>query len=170
MLNISGDYSSGDIAALRFGSQTMSQRIIDELVVRGKYNWHAFQAGNNVGGNWNNNTRNGTHFDVAHCTSWMMQRCNTAWVNAHAITVQMDEFHVNQSIAAFLVVRPDYAWLGWGAGAWDPVWSPAFLWDVGVPLGNCSQPSPGVFERQWTYGTARLNCHDPLGDSLVPAR
>ena len=85
VLNVSGTYDSGDLGALRNASQTLSQRLIDELVARGKYVWHAFGNGNDVGGNANNNTVNGTFFDSAHCTQWMTARCNTDFVNQRAI-------------------------------------------------------------------------------------
>ena len=166
MLNISGTYTTGDLFALRNGSQTMSQRLIDALVARGKHNWHAFGAGNNVGDNPNNNTINGSHFDAAHCTAWMAQRCATPWMAQRALTQQMDPFHVNESIAQFLVVRPDFAWLGWGAGYYDPVWVPEFLLDVGAPLGECAQTAPGVFQRAWTYGNASFDCNSYSAGAL----
>ena len=31
--------------------------------------------------------------------------------------------------------------------------------DVGEPTGNCTETSPGVFERNWTYGLASMNCN-----------
>jgi hypothetical protein len=135
--------------------------MIDTLVANGKYLWQAFQAGNTVSGNNNNNTIGGAAHDAAFCTAWMAQRCDTAWVNSRAIAVQFDNQNVNMSIASFLVVRPAYAWLGYGAGyiGWPPTWNDAFRWDVGAPTGNCSQTAPGVFERAWTYGTAHVDCN-----------
>ncbi len=159
VLNVSGTYDSGDLGALRNASETLSQRLIDELAVRGKYVWHAFGNGNDVGRNANNNTVNGTSFDASHCAQWMAARCNTDFVNQRAITVQMDPGNVNASIAQFLIVRPAFAWLGWGAGQYKAQWVPEFMLDVGEPLGTCSQPSPGVFERQWTYGLATFDCN-----------
>jgi hypothetical protein len=168
MLNISGSYTSGDLFALRNASQTMSQRLIDELPLRGKFVWHAFQSNNNVGDNWNSNGVNGTSFDSAHCTAWMSARCNSDFSTLRAWTTQMDPFHVNTSLASFLIARGPYSFIGWGAGYYDPVWVPEFLWSVGAPQGNCSQVAPGVFEREWSFGTARLNCSDPLRDVFVP--
>jgi hypothetical protein len=82
---------------------------------------------------------------------WMTKRCNTPWVNERAITVQFDSANVVESIASFLIVRPAYAWLGYGAGIVPPKWNDAFLWDVGVPKGECRNGSePGTFERDWT--------------------
>jgi hypothetical protein len=96
--------------------------MIDGLVADGKYLWQAYQAGNNVGSNNNNNSQGagGTAFDVAYCTTWMATCCNTAWVNERAITVQFDSHNVNESIVSFLVVRPQFAWIGYGAGIVPP--------------------------------------------------
>lgn len=103
-----------DAQAQQLAAKKAHQQQIIELVNEGKYLWQAFQAGNNVGGNTNNNSNGygGTSFDVAHCSQWMAQRCNTDWVNQRAITVQFDSANVNVSIASFLIVRPQYAWLG----------------------------------------------------------
>ena len=90
----------------------------------------------------------------------MAQRCNTPWVNERAITVQFDKYNLNVSIASFLIVRPAYAWLGYGANyVWPPTWNDAFLLDVGEPVGECAQTAPGVFEREWTFGTATMDCN-----------
>ena len=151
--------TEADAQAQQAAGQLLHQRMIDALVADGKYMWHAFQAGNDIGPNTNNNTIGGVAIDAAYCAQWMAQRCNTGWVNERAITVQFDPFHVNVSVASFLVVRPAYAWLGYGAGVWTPRWNDAFLWDVGLPVGNCTQTAPGVFEREWTYGTARVDCN-----------
>jgi hypothetical protein len=71
---------------------------------------------------------------------------------------------VIESVASFLVVRPAYAWLGYGAGAFQPKWNDAFLWDVGTPRGECRNGThPGVFERDWTYGTAQMDCNTYKG-------
>lgn len=155
-----------DARAQQAAGNALHQRLIDGLVANGKYLWHAFQAGNDIGRNNNNNTIGGEFHDAAYCTSWMAQRCNTDWVNERAITVQFDPKNVNVSIASFLIVRPAYAWLGYGAGYYTPRWNDAFLWDVGAPTSDCTQTSPGVFERAWTYGVARMDCNS--FSALVP--
>ena len=100
-----------DARAQQAAGNALHQRLSDGLVANGKYLWHAFQAGNDIGRNNNNNTIGGEFHDAAYCTSWMAQRCNTDWVNERAITVQFDPKNVNVSIASFLIVRPAYAWL-----------------------------------------------------------
>ena len=155
--------TQADAEAQQDAGNLMHQRLIETLAANGKWQWQAFQSGNTVGGNTNNNTGNtgGFAFDAAFCTQWMAQRCNTDWVNQRAIAVQFDKFNVNVSVASFLIVRPAYAWLGYGAGEfnWPPTWNDAFLWDVGLPVGECAQTAPGVFEREWTFGTATMDCN-----------
>jgi hypothetical protein len=148
--------------AMQNASAHAIQRIIEGLVGDGKYLWHAFQHANDIGQNTNNNSQHVGRVaigneSVSWCTDWMAQRCDTAWVNERAITVQFDKFNVNESIASFLVVRPAFAWIGYGAGQLFPSWNDAFTWDVGEPKSACKQTSPGVFEREWSYGTASMN-------------
>ena len=88
----------------------------------------AFQASNNVGSNNNNNSQGvgGTAFYVAYCTTSKIQRCTTHTLddnllqysveNERATTVQFDSHNVNESIASFLVVRQQFAWIGYGTG------------------------------------------------------
>lgn len=98
-----------DAQRQKYAGQLAHQKMIDGLVAAGKYQWQAFQGGNNVGRNTNNNSNGigGTAYDVAYCTAWMAQRCNTEWVRRRAITVQFDPQNVNFSIASFLIVRPE---------------------------------------------------------------
>lgn len=105
-----------DAAAQQAAGNVLHQSMIEGLVAEGKYLWQAFQAGNDVGHNNNNNTVGGLAHDAVYCTQWMTQRCNTDWVNERATTGQFDSRNVNVSIASFLIVRPAYAWLGYGAG------------------------------------------------------
>lgn len=51
------------------------------------------------------------------------------------------------------------AWIGYGAGPVQPKWNDAFLWDVGVPKSECRNGSAGQFERDWSYGTATVDCN-----------
>ena len=158
--------SEVDQRIMQNASATAFQTITQALVANGKYLWHAFQAANDIGGNTNSNkvgvvTVNNA--SVAYCTTWMTQRCNTEWVNKRAITVQFDKYNPIQSIASFLVARPAYAWIGYGAGQYQPTWNDALSWDVGAPTGQCTQTSPGVFQRDWSYGTAAMDCNTYTG-------
>jgi hypothetical protein len=78
----------------------------------------------------------------------------------------------NTTLAAFLITRPPYAYLGYGwencgapnvagrlPGTTRDVWQPMFDLDVGEPTGLCAETSAGVFERNWSKGRAALDCN-----------
>ena len=66
----------------------------------------------------------------------------------------------NQTIAAFLVVRPALAFLGTSYSLNDGNWNPLFALDVGVPKGGCEEGPLRVFSRVWSKGVAKLDCRD----------
>lgn len=67
--------------------------------------------------------------------------------------------NANQSVAAFLITRPPYAYLGYGWESDDKQWSDLFYLQAGVPQGLCAEAPAGVFSRVWSEGTATLDCN-----------
>eukprot|EP01052_Picozoa_sp_SAG31_P002371 SAG31_NODE_83_length_27039_cov_14.035746_27_plen_182_part_00 len=70
----------------------------------------------------------------------------------------LDSFE--QDLAAFLLIRSDYAWLGYSWGGCDRQYSrPAMLdKDFGVPTDTfCRETKRGVFAREWTKATVVLD-------------
>jgi hypothetical protein len=65
----------------------------------------------------------------------------------------------NETLAAFLVVRPPIAFIGWGWESDDRQWDDRFLMQPGVPVGLCVEASRGVFSREWSNGQAELDCN-----------
>jgi hypothetical protein len=78
----------------------------------------------------------------------------------------------NTTLAAFLITRPPFAYLGYSwqncgppnvvgrvPGTVRDFWQPMFDLDVGVPTGLCTETSAGVFSREWTKGRATLDCN-----------
>ena len=62
-----------------------------------------------------------------------------------------------------LLGRGAYAWLGYNFAGSMPQqnmapWPALLDTDVGVPVGNCSETHPGVFERNYSAGIVRLDC------------
>ena len=77
---------------------------------------------------------------------------------ARPLLLQHDAANANQSLAAFLVVRPPAAFLGWGWYSNDADWSELFLLQPGEPAGLCAEGPPGVFARAWSKVTVELDC------------
>jgi len=63
-----------------------------------------------------------------------------------------------QHLAAFLLVRQEYAYFG-AASQPKPYWYPEFDRDYGIPSGDMSQVSAGVFTRALSKVQVTLNCN-----------
>jgi len=67
-----------------------------------------------------------------------------------------------QDLATFLLLRGDYAFLGFGwSGCGVKFGLPAeMLRDYGTPTGFCAETAPGsgVFQRAWTHATVEMDC------------
>merc|ERR1712232_1141080 len=97
--------TSSEVAEIQAGTQRTSQRLIDALIEAGKYNWQAFTTGDGVG---EGPTR-------ATCLAWMRNRCSDAFqTKVAAIAMTKDAADAQQTVAAFLIVRSPFSWLGWG--------------------------------------------------------
>jgi hypothetical protein len=123
----------------------------------------------------------------AQCTSWMRKYCNrgspflqmalmmgfsapphTSW----PVVLPYPE----QDIASFLLVRGEFAWLGYGylgcssdrrafpGNDWPSSgygWPELLDRDYGVPTTFCTETSPGVsevFTREWSKASIALDC------------
>ena len=79
----------------------------------------------------------------------------------------------NQTVAAFLISRPPYAYLGWGWESDDGQWNDIFYLQVGEPLaggaGLCTEGPAGVFTRAYSAGTASLDCNAWTASLPFPA-
>ena len=94
----------------------------------------------------------------ATCAADMRGMC--ARSQSAAITMQMDPANAAQTVAAFLVGRTPYSWIGWGwQGCSIPPWPPQFDLDTGGPTGNCTEGPAGVFSRPFQRGVAALDCN-----------
>jgi hypothetical protein len=96
----------------------------------------------------------------SNCIDFMREYCKPEYQN-YPLALQMDttETVKNQTVAAFLIVRPPYGWLGWGWESDERNWDPIFLLAVGEPSGNCVEGPSGVFSRTWSAGTPVLDCN-----------
>lgn len=159
--------SDDDLSALRFATQSTSQRLIDTLVAAGKYNWQAFGSRDT---SVSARLGAGAGLSPATCAADVRALCN-ATLQAQPLLMKMASPgpDANQTLAAFLVVRPPHAYLGWAWESGDEKWTDLFLLQPGEPAGPCAETAPGVFERAWTAGVARLDCNKWEADLPFPS-
>ena len=139
--------SAAELDVYRYHTSIANQMLVDASVAAGKYVWQAFGNQDGVGDFPTNVT----------CASWMRERCNAAW-QVRPTTQAIDGRFFNQSLAAFLVTRSPWAYLG---VHWN-YWSSQYNWSVGAPTpagANCTEGPAGVFSRPWTHGVASLDCN-----------
>ena len=74
-------------------------------------------------------------------------------------SVALQQFE--QDLAAFLLVRSEFAWLGFGWGGCDRAYArpPLLDSDFGRPMELCKESATGsgVFSREWTRATVSLD-------------
>jgi hypothetical protein len=153
--------TDAELAALRFATQTTSQLLINNLVAAGKYNWQAFGSHDTSS---LPPTRRGAALGAgpspSTCAAWMRANCAAA-TQAAPMLMKMDSSpgNANQTVAAFLIVRPPYGYLGWSWESGDEKWDDLFYLQAGEPQGLCAEAPAGVFSRVWSEGTAQLDCN-----------
>jgi hypothetical protein len=140
--------SGADVLALQRATLAANSALINASVQAGKYVWQAFGAGDGA-------TRGPSR---ATCAAWMREFCAPAR-QAAPLLLQHDASAANQSVAAFLIVRPSNGFLGWGWYSNDEDWDELFLLQAGVPTALCQEAPAGVFSRRWSAGTAALDCN-----------
>lgn len=127
----------------------------------------------------------------SQCTEWMRKYCNRdspflqmalmmGFSSPPHTTEGWSNFtlpYAEQDIASFLLLRGDFAWLGYGyqgcssdrrsfpGNSWKSSgyeWSELLDRDYGVPIEACSETSPGesqVFVREWSKARISLDCN-----------
>ena len=162
--------SDTELSALRFATQSTSQTLINTLIAAGKYNWQAF--GSRDTSSPAPAPPPGRAFLASRavafksgpspstCASYMATFCSPSYQERPLLMrMNNDPKVANQTVAAFLIVRPPHAYLGWSWESDDRDWNEIFLLQVGEPQGLCSETAPGVFARVWSEGTASLDCN-----------
>jgi len=129
-------------------TQIAVQNLIDTLIENGKYVYQAFSAEDDVG----------PAPTKSNCIQFMEKFCEPD-MQKNPMTMSFNTKDTAQVLAAFLITRPPYGWLGFGWESDMKNWSPMFNLDVGVPRGLCEQKQKGVFSRDWSKGSAELDCN-----------
>ena len=146
-------------------------RLVYALTAAGKTNWQSLSRGRGSGSM--SRALNGMPFSNSTCAAYVRGMCSTTRSEPQRPLLmqgpcgesekngQVHCNHVNQTVAAFLIVRPSLAWLGNGWESDDAVWNAAYLLQPGEPVGDCEEEAgaAGVFSRRWSNGVAKLDCN-----------
>lgn len=145
------------------------------LVAAGKFEWFLFYGGQQTAPGWNQTD------PAVTCLKYMRTNCGAASpsqqgalffgfsrvTHSQAWLPNGTLPYGDQDLAAFLLTRGPYAWLGYGwtgcADASHPFTRPASLdVDYGTPLDFCEETGTGtgVFTRHWSKATVSLDCND----------
>ena len=132
--------------------------------------------------------------DAASCTSLLRRACSPAspWRAApllfgmHMGADGQTPPFATADVAAFLLARGPWAWMG--AGVWGMSWPTGLTWnasntpvsrppqldaDYGEPVGGapCAETAPGsgIFTRQYTRASVRVDCANYAAATISPA-
>jgi hypothetical protein len=119
--------------------------------------------------------------DSTTCSAFLTQACSASspWQSTplmfgiHMGTASAPIPYINQDVAAFLLMRGPWAWIG--AGVWGMSWPVGMSFnaqntpvarpiqmdtDYGLPVDAvCAQVSSGVFSRRWSNAHVTLDCN-----------
>ena len=147
------------VAALRFATQSMGSALIAQLTLAGRYTWQAFGSRDTSAPHVV--ARGFVGVTPATCAAFMRTFCAVEF-QARPMLMHMSVATpaiANATLAAFLITRPPYAYLGYAWESNDANFSSLFYLAVGEPTALCAEEAPGVFARPWSLGTPRLDCN-----------
>jgi len=156
--------SAAELADLQGATAATHAELVRQLVASGKFNWQAFPSEPK-------DDDPATGISKKSCTAFMREHCRPEMQSQPLLmSAGSPGSHKDhgpcfgsgacpQSVAAFLIVRPPVAFIGYGWESDDNDWHDIFLLQPGVPTGLCKeQGTSGVFTRAWTNGVAELDC------------
>ena len=156
--------SADAVATLRYATQSMGAALIAALTLAGRYTWQAF-------GSHDTSApapppphavaRGFVGITPASCAAFMRTYC-AADYQARPMLMHMSVASpaiANATVAAFLITRPPYAYLGYAYESNDANFSSLFYLSVGEPTALCAEGPAGVFARSYSLGTPRLDCN-----------
>jgi len=162
--------TQADTTAITKGWQTTMTQVHSAINSHGGFSWDQFDGISTP--------------NQASCKQWFQRACapgNPAYANSallHDLNwVKGTLPTLKEDLATFLLVRGDYAWLGYswvgcangaeppGGGGNQYVYPQEFKVDYGTPVGQCSETSSGsgVFKRQWTKASVAMDCNTWTG-------
>jgi hypothetical protein len=170
--------TDAELTDLRLASTATYERLVHALIAVGKYSWQAFASpwSNGPGAGINHTTCEA--FMAKHCAPHMQELPLMMDAGSSGASVSPTGLAagLNETLAAFLIVRPPIAYLGWGWESDDGKWPrdnatgyEPFLLQPGVPRGECKSEGGGRYSREWSSGVVRLDCGQWSSDLPFPS-
>lgn len=162
--------TQADTTAITKGWRTTIEQVHAAINSHGGFSWDQFTSVSTP--------------DSTSCNQFFRSACapgNPAYANQalmHRLNWTAGTLpSLNEDLAAFLLIRGDYAWLGYawvgcssgaepaGAGGHPYVYPKEFNVDYGTPTGQCLETGTGtgIYQRQWTKATVSYNCNTGTG-------
>jgi hypothetical protein len=153
------------IAAWKTNQDAWRQALLDNSL----FEWFLFYGGQQTAPGWSQTQPNTT------CSSYMKTNCGPDTPPQNGTLFfgfSRVEHHQawplpspDQDVAAFLLTRGPYAYMGYGwtgcANEDTPFTQPpALTTEYGSPTSTCREISPNVFQRDFAKATVSLNCTD----------
>jgi len=157
--------TQADTTAITDGWRTTMDAVHAAVRAAGAWSWDQFRGVSTP--------------DQASCTKFFRSACAPGKPSyasealMHGLTWTDGKLpNLKQDLATFLLIRGDYAWLGYSwvgccSGSKPPgnndyayVYPPEFKEDYGTPMGQCLETGTGtnIFKRQWTKAVVTMDC------------
>lgn len=166
--------SKDDVQAMIAAWSANQQAWRDALVAAGRFEWFLFYGGQQTAPGWNQTDPAQTclAYHRANCGPNSPSQKGTLFFGFSRVQHSQAWYpngtlpYGEQDIAAFLLTRGPYAYLGYGwtgcADSKHPFTRPPQLdWDYGTPTDYCTEGAGnnGIFTRHWSKATISLDCN-----------
>jgi hypothetical protein len=149
--------TQADTTAIKDAHDATMELVTDAVTAAGSWYWQGF-AQTSLPGPGN----------AAACVAWFTtSRTNLPYVHQSFNATQRPLPAVTNDLAAFLIARGPYAWIGsgWIGCATDPAayeFPAAWSVDYGTPVAPATRVG-NTFSRAWTKATATFDCDSWTG-------
>lgn len=158
--DLTQQFSASELQAIRATTAATLRKAEEQLVAAGKWSYHLFQSIPTVAGSCNASQCNATE-----CMAKVLEGAQLGASHIPGVMTTSDhhsdrqqEWDIKRDLAAFLIGRGNYSWIGEGWMATrPPIFYPEWELDYGTPLESMSQ-SANTFTRRFSMVDVSLDC------------
>jgi hypothetical protein len=155
-----------DTTAITDAWRATMQEVFSAVVGAGGFAWQNFHSV--------------TTPHMAQCASFFRAACSQGTSSQYYKSATVLQLTYNNSLhdplpifaedlASFMLIRGPYAWIGYGWIGCSAHWEfrDEFKMDYGVPSNTCVEVSSGVFQREFSKATAKMDCNAYAGSMTM---